>query len=378
MAPELRIGDRPVGEGHPTYVVAEVSGNHDGSLSRARKLVEAAAGAGADAVKLQTYTPDTMTLDADLDAFRIEGGTPWDDRALYDLYAEAQTPWEWHAELFDLAADHGMDAFSSAFDPTAVDFLEELDVPVFKIASFEIVDVPLLTYTAGKGRPMIVSTGMSTLDEIDEAVRTVRDHGDPPLALLWCNSSYPAIPEEMHLRTIPDMRERWDVPIGLSDHTLGSATAVAAVALGASIVEKHITLDRSGPGPDAAFSMEPDDFKRMVEDIRVTEGALGEVRYGPTEREEKSLVFRRSLFVVEDVAAGDELTEDNVRCIRPGTGLHPRHLPDVVGRRAARDIARGTPLAWELVEGAAAGAGSEGPAEVKEAEDVEGPEDAAG
>lgn len=359
----LPIAGRPVGPGHPAYVVAELSGNHNGDLETAKAIVRAAAEARADAVKLQTYTPDTLTIDSDAEPFRVTGGTLWDGETLYGLYAKAMTPWDWHPKLKDVAEDAGIDLFSTAFDLTAVDFLEEMGVPVHKTASFEIVDLELLAYMAEQGRPMIVSTGMSTDDEIDDAVRTVRDHGDPPLALLRTNSAYPADPSEMDLATIPDMQERWGVPVGLSDHTLGSASAVVAVALGACIVEKHITLDRSAGGPDAEFSMEPDEFAALVQDVRTAEQAVGDVRYGPTEGEEKSLVFRRSLFVVEDVAEGEELTRDNIRCIRPGHGLAPKHLEDVLGRRAARDIARGTPLNWDLVadgEGDAGTAASTG------------------
>lgn len=346
------IDGRPIGPDQTVYVVAEMSGNHDQDLDTAREIVRAAAGAGADAVKLQTYRPDTMTIDCDREPFRVKGGTLWDGQTLYGLYAKAMTPWEWQPELKNLAEDLGIDLFSTAFDRTAVDFLEEMDVPVHKVASFEILDLELIAHMAERGRPVILSTGMATVEEIDEAVRVVRDHGDPPLALLRCNSAYPADPAEMDLRTIPDMMDRWDVPVGLSDHTLGPTSAIAAVALGACIVEKHFTLDRSAGGPDADFSMEPDEFREMVEAIRAADDALGEVRYGPTEDEEASRVFRRSLFVVEDVAEGEALTRDNVRSIRPGHGLAPKRLSAVLGRRASTDIPRGTPLAWSHIEGA--------------------------
>lgn len=345
----FHIADRPIGPDHPTYVVAEMSGNHNQDLDVARDIVRAAAEAGADAVKLQTYTPDTMTIDSDREPFQIDSGTQWDGQTLYDLYAKAMTPWEWQPKLKDLADDLGIDLFSTAFDESAVDFLEEMDVPVHKTASFEITHLPLLAYMAEQGRPMIVSTGMATAEEIDDAVRTVRDHGDPPLALLRCNSSYPADPSEMDLRTIEDMRDRWGVPVGLSDHTLGPTSAIAAVALGACIVEKHFILDRSAGGPDAEFSMEPDEFAEMMDAIRTAEKALGDVRYGPTGGEQKSLVFRRSLFVVEDVEAGEELTEDNVAVIRPGGGLTPKHLEDVLGKETVRDLPKGTPISWEAL-----------------------------
>lgn len=345
---ELRIGNRVVGPGKPVYVVAELSANHDQSLSRAEALVRAAAEAGADAIKLQTYTPDTMTLASDAEPFRIHG-TIWDGRLLYDLYQEAQTPWEWHAPLMALARELGLDCFSSPFDATAVDFLEALDAPVYKVASFELVDIPLLRRIAATGKPVIASTGMATSPEIEEAVNTLRAGGAAAIALLKCTSAYPAAPEEMDLRTIPDLAARFELPVGLSDHTMDETVPVAAVALGACIVEKHLTLSRSHPGPDSAFSLEPQEFRAMVSAVRTAERALGGVRYGPNRREEGSLRFRRSLFVAEDLQAGDLFTAANIRCIRPADGLHPRHLDEVLGRRAARAVRRGTPLTWDLV-----------------------------
>jgi N-acetylneuraminate synthase len=351
----MDIDGRLIGPGQPTYIVAELSANHHHDFAQAVELVRAARRAGADAVKLQTYTADTLTIVSDAPHFRIGGGTLWDGRTLHDLYGEAFTPWEWHGRLREVAHEEGLGFFSTPFDRSAVDFLETLAVPAYKIASFEIVDLPLIEYVAGRGKPMIVSTGMATREEIAEALQTARAAGAPAVALLKCISAYPASPDAMHLRTIPHMREVFGVPIGLSDHTLGITVPVAAVALGACIVEKHFTLSRSTPGPDSAFSLEPAEFRTMVDAVRAAEQALGEARYGPDPSEEKSRVFRRSLFVVEDVRAGERFTDRNVRSIRPGYGLAPKHWRDVLSRTAARDITRGTPLTWDLVDGGAAG-----------------------
>jgi len=348
--PEILIGSRAIGPGHPTYIIAEVSANHGGSYQRAAELVRAAAAAGADAVKIQTYRPETMTIDCAREPFLVSGGTLWDGRTLFDLYREAQTPWEWQPKLQAEALSAGIDFFSSPFDAAAVEFLDALGVPVLKIASFELVDHALIRLAARTGRPLIMSTGMATIDEIDEAVVVARDAGARGIALLRCNSAYPAPASEMDLRTIPDMAARWDLPVGLSDHTLGSAAAVAAVALGASVVEKHITLSRADPTPDRAFSLEPDEFARLVDQLRQTESALGSVRYGPSDREKASLAFRRSLFAVADVERGERFTQENVRSIRPGHGLAPRHLESVMASRAARRVERGTPLEWDLIE----------------------------
>ncbi|MFH0821702.1 MAG: pseudaminic acid synthase [Pseudomonadota bacterium] len=345
----MKIGDRAIGPGEPVYVVAEMSANHCGDFNRARAIVRAAKAAGADAVKLQTYMPDTLTIDADGEFFQVKGGTQWDGRTLYNLYGEAYTPWEWHPELRDGASDLGMDFFSTAFDRSAVDFLEELDVEVFKIASFELVDLDLIRRVAQTGKAMIMSTGMATLSEIDEAVRTARDAGATDIALLKCVSAYPARAEDMNLRTIPHLADSFGLPVGISDHSMGIAVPIAAVALGACIVEKHFTLSRSLGGPDAAFSLEPHEFMQMVEGVRVTEKALGTVKYDPTPSEESSRVFRRSLFVVKDVGAGEAFTDENIRSIRPGNGLPPKYKGLVIGRRASRDLARGTPLSWEHV-----------------------------
>lgn len=346
---EVTIAGRPIGAGHPTYVIAEISANHGGGLAQAEALVHAAKEAGADAVKLQTYTADSLTLDSDEPWFRVGDKTLWAGRTLHDLYEEAYTPWEWHARLFDLAHELGIDIFSSPFDRAAVELLDELEAPALKIASFELVDLELIALAARTGRPLILSTGMATADEIDEAVTTARDAGASGIVLLRCNSAYPASPAEMDLRTIPDMAARWNVPIGFSDHTLGSTAAITAVALGACVLEKHITMSRAEPTADSAFSLEPDEFRAMVAAIREAEATLGGVRYGPSPHEEASLAFRRSLFVVADVKAGDTFTSDNVRSIRPGNGLPPRHLPDVLGRQAARDLTRGTPLSFDDV-----------------------------
>jgi pseudaminic acid synthase len=345
----IKIGDRRVGIGYPTYIIAELSANHRQQFDEAVRLIEKAKEVGADAVKLQTYTPDTLTIKSERPEFQIGGGTPWDGKTLYELYDEAYMPWEWQPKLKKLADDLGIDLFSTPYDKTAVDFLEKMGVPVYKVASFEIVDIPLIEYIASKRKPIIISTGMATLEEIVEAVQAARRAGGTQIALLKCTSAYPAPPEEMNLRTIPDLAKRFRLPVGLSDHTMGIAVPIAAVALGACIVEKHFTLSRSVPSPDSAFSLEPQEFKSMVEAIRTAEEAMGEVRYEVSEQEAKSRAFRRSLFIVKDMKAGDIFTEENVRSIRPGYGLHPRHLKDVLGRRAARDIKQGTPISWELI-----------------------------
>ena len=349
MRPYIEVGRRRIGDGEPVYIVAEMSANHSQDVDQAVRTLHAAKEAGADAVKLQTYTPDTLTISSDKEYFRIGGGTLWDGRTLHDLYGEAYMPWEWQPKLKEIADEIGIDLFSTAFDPTAVDFLEEMGVPVHKVASFEIVDIPLIEKMARTGKPLIISTGMATLSEIEEAVHAARRAGATQVALLKCTSAYPAPPEEMNLRTIPHLADAFSVPVGLSDHTLGIAVPVAAVALGACIVEKHFTLSRDIPGPDSAFSLEPHEFKAMVEAIRTVEKALGKVHYGVSEQEARSRVFRRSLFVVKDMKAGEVFTEENVRSIRPGYGLPPKYLPEILGRRAVRDVEKGTPLRWELI-----------------------------
>jgi N-acetylneuraminate synthase len=345
----MKIGRRNIGPEHPVYVVAELSANHNQNFDHAVRIVEAAKESGADAIKLQTYTPDTITIASDREEFRVSGGTLWDGRNLHDLYAEAFTPWEWQPKLKQVADDLGMDCFSSAFDPTAVDFLEEMGVPAHKVASFELVDIPLIQKMARTGKPLIMSTGMATLEEIEEALQAARGAGAMQIALLKCTSAYPAPAEDMNLRTIPEMARRFGVPIGLSDHTMGIAAPVAAVALGACILEKHLTLSRSTPGPDSAFSLEPHEFKAMVDAVRTVEKSLGKVHFGLSAKEQASRRFRRSLFVVEDVKKGEIFTAANVRSIRPANGLHTRHLPEVLGKVAAQEIKRGTPLSWELV-----------------------------
>jgi N-acetylneuraminate synthase len=346
--PSIEIAGRLIGPDHEPYVVCELSGNHNGSLERALQLLEAAATTGADAIKIQTYTPDTITIDHDGPGFRIEGGL-WDGRTLYDLYGEAQTPFEWHEILFRRARELGVTIFSTPFDESAVDLLETLDAPAYKIASFEAIDVPLIAYVARKGKPMIISTGMANFEEIGEAVRTARENGCGAIVLLHCVSSYPAPDEQSNVRTVPDLAERFGVVSGLSDHTFGSAVAVASIALGGCVVEKHFTLRRADGGPDSAFSLEPDEFKTLVEDCKRAWRALGKASYDLQGCERGNLAFRRSIYVVRDLAAGDELTAENIRSIRPGYGLPPKHLPDVIGRHAARDLKRGDPLKLEDV-----------------------------
>lgn len=346
----ISINNRKIGPGHPTYIIAEMSANHNQNFERAVKIIEAAKNAGADAVKLQTYTPDTLTINCDNEYFRIKG-TIWEGKNLYDLYREAYTPWEWQPKLKEIADKLALDLFSSPFDSTAVDFLEDMEVPAYKVASFEVVDLPLLRKIAGTNKPVIMSTGMATLTEIGEAVQTIRGAGGSDLALLKCTSAYPAPIEEMNLRTIPNLAETFGVPSGLSDHTMGSAVTLAAVTLGACIVEKHLTLSRKEEGPDSTFSMEPHEFKEMVEAVRIVEKAVGEVRYDVTGNERASRVFRRSLFVVKDIRAGEPFTEENVRSIRPGNGLHTRYFDNVLNRCASRALKKGTPLTWDCVEG---------------------------
>jgi len=349
MKEAMTIGNHPVGPGHPVFVVAEMSANHGGDFDRAVALIRAMKESGADAVKLQTYTADTLTLKSGKEHFRIGRGTVWEGRTLYDLYEEAHTPWDWHKRLMEAAAEEGLEFFSTPFDDISVDFLEELNVPAYKIASFEIVDIPLIMRVAATGKPLILSTGMATRGEIREAVSAGAGEGCDCMALLKCASAYPASCEDMNLRTIPDMAREFGTIVGLSDHTLGTAVPVAAVALGACIVEKHFTLSRNVRGPDSAFSLEPSEFRQMVDAVRMVEKALGDVSYEPTEHEKASRLFRRSLFVVQDVKAGEPFTEQNVRSIRPGYGLPPKYLDIVLKKRAARNITRGMPLSWDVL-----------------------------
>ncbi|WP_449234265.1 pseudaminic acid synthase [Azospirillum doebereinerae] len=340
------IDGRSIGPDHPPYLIAEMSGNHNGELNRALALIDAAKAAGADAVKLQTYTADTITIDHDGPGFRLEGGL-WAGRTLHDLYREAHTPWDWHEPLFARARALGLAIFSSPFDDTAVELLERLDAPAFKIASFEMIDHGLIRRAARSGKPLIVSTGLATLGEVAEAVEAVGS--DAPLALLHCVSGYPTPPEDCNLRTIPHLAEMFGVTVGLSDHSPGVAVPVAATALGATIIEKHFTLSRAEGGVDSAFSLEPAEFKAMAESVRTAWAALGRVHYGVEPSEVGGRGYRRSLYIVADVVAGEPLTAANLRSIRPGFGLEPKHLPALLGRRAARPLTRGTPLRWDML-----------------------------
>lgn len=352
----MKIANRPIGPDHAPFVVAEMSGNHNHSLDRALAIVDAAAKAGAHALKLQTYTSDTMTIDSDQGEFFIsDPDNLWTGKSLYQLYEEAHTPWEWHEPIFARAREQGLIAFSSPFDETAVDFLESHDVPCYKIASFENTDLPLIRRVAATGKPLIISTGMAEESELAEAVQAARDAGCKDLILLKCTSTYPATPENSNLRTIPDIRERFGVEVGLSDHTMGIGVAVASVAFGATLIEKHFTLDRDDGGVDSVFSMEPHELTELVSSVERAWQALGKVSYGPTSAEKSSVTFRRSLYVVEDLKAGDELTRNNLRAIRPGLGLPPKHLDQLLGRHVIRDVPRGTAAAWDMVSG-----GSEG------------------
>ncbi|MEY4250832.1 MAG: hypothetical protein RJA87_2465 [Pseudomonadota bacterium] len=345
---EIEIAGRKIGLAHEPFVICELSGNHNGSLERALVMLEAAAATGADAIKIQTYTPDTITLDHDSPDFRIEGGL-WDGRTLYDLYGEAQTPYEWHAALFAKAKQLGVILFSTPFDETAIDLLEGLDAPAYKIASFEVIDLPLIASVARRGKPMIISTGMANLAEIGDAVDTALKHGAPGVVLLHCVSAYPAPMDEANVRTVPDLATRFGVISGLSDHTPGSAASVAAVALGACVIEKHFTLARSDGGPDAAFSLEPAEFTALTRDCKEAWRALGKVGYDLLGSEQGNISFRRSLYVVANVAKGEVITRAHVRSIRPGFGLAPRHLDEVLGKVAKRDLTRGEAFSWDMI-----------------------------
>jgi len=346
----IKIVDREISPHVRPYLIAEMSGNHNQSLGRAMEIVDAAARSGADAIKLQTYTPETMTLNLSKPGFVIDDPSSlWAGRQLYDLYAEAYTPWEWHRPLMERAALHGLQCFSTPFDDTAVDFLEQLGVPAYKIASFENVDLPLIRRVARTGKPVIISTGMASAAEIDEAVRAVRGEGNNQIVLLKCTSTYPATPPNTNLRTIPSMRDTFNCEVGLSDHTMGCGVAVAAVAFGAVVIEKHFTLSRADGGVDSTFSIEPGEFQTLrVETERAWQG-LGAVVYGGTVDESKSRVFRRSLYISRDIKAGDKLTESNLRAVRPGFGLPPSVIDVVMGKRVNRDLVAGTPLAWEHI-----------------------------
>lgn len=332
------------------FIIAEMSGNHNQSLERALAIVDAAAEAGVDALKIQTYTADTMTIDkSDGEFFIADKNSLWQGESLYNLYKKAYTPWEWHKPIFDRCKEKGIIGFSTPFDDTSVDFLEELKVPFYKLASFENVDIPLIKKIAQTKKPLIASTGMATLAELDELVRTARDNGCPEITLLKCTSSYPATPEGTNLRTIPHLKQLFNCEVGLSDHTLGIGAAVASVALGATVIEKHFTLCRAEGGVDSAFSLEPQEMAQLVRECRSAWEALGEISYGVTEQEKKSLQFRRSLYIVEDMKAGDVITEKNMRCIRPGMGLAPKYYDVLLGKRVRTDVNRGTPVSWDLI-----------------------------
>ena len=346
----MRIGPIEIGAEHPPLVIAELSGNHNQSLERALELVEAAAESGVRAIKLQTYTPDTITLDSDKSGFIIaDESSPWSGRNLYQLYKEAHTPWEWHKPIIDRASELGMLWFSSPFDETAVEFLEQLNAPAYKIASFENCDLELIKKVVSTGKPIILSTGMASLSELDQAVETVRSGGCDEFALLKCTSTYPANPRSSNVRTISHLREMFKCEVGLSDHTLGIGAAIAAIACGATIIEKHLTLRRSDGGVDSSFSLEPDEMRSLIVETRIAWEALGEISYGPTREEKESAIFKRSLYIAEDVAEGDVFTSRNLRSIRPGLGLPPRYIEILIGRRARSSLKAGTPVTWDLV-----------------------------
>lgn len=350
MNQEILIGHRHIGAGNPPFVIAEMSGNHNQSLDRALQIVEAAARSGAHALKIQTYTPDTMTLDLDEREFHIaDAGSLWNGTSLYKLYGEAYTPWEWHKPIFDKAAELGILAFSTPFDETSVDFLESLNVPCYKIASFENTDIALIRRVAATGKPLIISTGMASIAELDETVRAAKEAGCEQLILLKCTSTYPASPENTNILTIPHLKTLFNCEVGLSDHTMGVGVSVASVALGASVIEKHFTLDRAEGGVDSAFSMEPAEMQQLVVETERAWQALGKVSYGATKAEQKSLQFRRSLYIVEAMKAGDTLSSANLRAIRPGLGLAPKYLPIFLGKQLTKDCPKGTPLSWDLI-----------------------------
>ena len=346
----IKIGNNVIGEENKVFIIAELSANHNQQFDLAIDSIKAIKECGADAVKLQTYTADTLTIDSDKDHFKIRQGTIWDGATLYELYKQAFTPWEWQPKLKQFAEDLGLICFSSPFDKSAVDFLEKMNVPAYKIASFEIVDIPLIEYTASKGKPMIISTGIAIEEEIQDAVDACRKIGNNQIALLKCTSEYPAPIEDANLMTIPALAERFNTVVGLSDHSLGITVPIAAAAIGARIIEKHFILDRKMGGPDSSFSLEPNEFKKMVDEIRQVELALGEVDFELSDKIKKSRTFARSLFVVKDITAGDRFTEKNVRSIRPSHGLAPKYFYEILGKKATKDIERGTPLSWDLIE----------------------------
>ena len=346
----INLGNRIINEEAPAFIIAELSGNHKQSFETAKQIIQAAADAGADAIKLQTYRPDTITLDCDNEYFQITQGTIWDGRTLYNLYEEAYTPWEWHKELIEYGKSLGLICFSSPFDLTSVDFLEELDVPAYKIASFEINDIQLIKYVALKGKPIIMSTGVATHEEIDEAIKVCEEVGNRQIILLKCTSAYPTPLADINLRAMPDMKEHFNVTVGLSDHTLGYEVAVGAVALGAKVIEKHLTLSRSDESVDSAFSMEPHEFKEMVIAIRNLEKALGKVTYELTDKQKASTAHKRSLFIAKDIKKGEVFLEDTIKSVRPSNGLNTRHYDEIIGKTAKEDYKKGTPLSWDMIE----------------------------
>ncbi len=346
---ELVIDGVKIGAGHKPYIIAEVSANHNGDINKALRLIEIAKESGADAVKLQTYTADTMTIKSDGEEFKIKGGL-WDGHTLYDLYEWAHTPWDWHQKLFDKAEEIGISIFSTPFDESAVDFLMELNTPAFKIASFEATDIPLIEYIAKQGKPIILSTGMANLEEIEQAVNIIKKYNDQ-LVVLHCVSSYPTPPEEMNLKTIADMSERFNVISGLSDHTLGTTTAVVGVSLGASVIEKHFIESRDDKGPDSAFSLEPDELKKLVKETTIAFSSLGCASYDRKSSEKQNIVFRRSIYFTENLKKGDKITTENIRRIRPGFGLPPKHFKEILGQVVNEDIVRGTPVTWDVIHG---------------------------
>jgi len=344
----IQIKNRKIGDGYPAYIIAEMSANHSGSIERAKEIIRAAKESGADCVKIQTYTPDTLTIDCDNEYFHIDNGT-WEGENLYKLYGKAYTPWEWQKELKEEADRIGIDFFSTPFDVSSVEFLEELSVEFYKIASFEMVDLPLLRHIASKGKPIIMSCGMGTEEEINEALEAIYETGNREVAILKCSSAYPAISDDMNLKTIADMKAKFEIPVGLSDHSMGYLGAVTAVALGANVIEKHFCISRAIENPDASFSMEPAEFKEMVDKIRQVEKAMGKVSYGASDQEKNSLVFRRSIFVTKDLKKGDVLSKENVRVIRPGYGEKPKYIDDILGMQVQSDVAYGTPFSFDLL-----------------------------
>ncbi len=348
MNPKISILNRSIGMDFPPFVIAELSANHNGRLENAFKIIECAKNAGADAIKLQTYRPETITLNCDKDDFQIHGGL-WDGKTLYELYEEAHTPWEWHKQLFEYARQLEIIIFSSPFDNTAIDLLEDLNTPAYKIASFEAIDLPLIKYAASTGKPMIISTGMADAEEIQEAIDAAKSGGCKELAILHCVSGYPAPAEDYNLRTITDMLSRFGVVTGLSDHTLDNSTAIASIALGAAIIEKHVTLDRSNGGPDDSFSLEPKELEALCKDTHTAWSALGKVDYGRKSSEQGNVKFRRSLYVVKDIMCGEQFTPENVRSIRPGFGLEPKWIDEIYGKHSATNIAAGTALSWKHI-----------------------------